>query len=163
MIARTKEALRRVVASLRRLGVQPTLIYPKLDNGYTVDPDSDTVACDAARRAGFDVIHARPNELSLDLDDGAEINPRVFLEIQTHFPEYEVFTWPSKSGKGSHVLFRFKGVKFTEGEALALECALGSDPVRTAANVIRVKKNMSFPRYLFRKKETPVTQGLVSV
>lgn len=114
-----------------------------------------------AKAAGFRVIRADSNQLLLDLDDGQEINAEVLEKIRDVYGTPEIKEWPSKSARGRHVVLTFKNgwlkknVAFTDAEATALECALGSDPLRAVGNIVRIKMDKEDVRILFQPDTVP--------
>lgn len=160
MKANTRTLLDQVVAALRRLGWLPTDTADLLDttDGYSTRPGKEREAKEQARARGFDVLEADSNELFIDLDGEKELNVAVLAELHEHLGEYEVATWQSKSG-GAHVVLIFPGRKFTHAEATALEAALGSDPVRAAINIVRMRKGVKNPRLLFRPPQKAGAEG----
>lgn len=123
------------------------------------EPKKPDPAIARASELGFNVVMRASHQLLVDLDNGAELNLRVleFLTKDYGKPKYE--EWPSKSGRGKHVVLSFgvgifqKAVSFTDHEALLLECALGGDPMRQVMALRRVQKEIPHPSVLFQPTE----------
>lgn len=108
-------------------------------------------AIKAAEDAGFEVIIATEKQLSLDLDGGVGMNQDVYKKLVEKLGETpRMEGWLSKSGRGRHLLLTFEKNSFSEAEAVALESALGSDPVRTLFGTLRAKNGVDKARLLFR-------------
>lgn len=121
---------------------------------YASTQECMDAARDRAIAEGLTVVLGEPHVLLLDLDDAAEINEAVLIkliEVTSETPVGE--TWTSRGGRGHHMQLTFQFWTFTPAEAMALECALGSDPLRTLFGVSRLKNGVKQPRMLFRPKE----------
>lgn len=96
-------------------------------------------------------VKARADQLLLDLDDEVAYTTFSirFHELRNLF-EWEIEDqWRSKSGKGIHVV-----VKLTRpmeaARRIALQCALGSDPMREAFAIVNLEMAASTPSILFK-------------
>lgn len=105
---------------------------------------------DRAREEGFTIIYGSPHTLLLDLDDGGEMHEPSLELLCALVGELPMTTrWPSKSGKGTHVVLRFAKATFTPAEALVAEVILGSDPKRALLYLKRLQNGVPEPRVLF--------------
>jgi len=113
-----------------------------------------------AEQAGFQIIEAKSNQLLLDLDDGKSMDTRIYDKLCEVYGAPKMEEWRSKSGCGRHVVLTFGGglfgtkrPDFSDAEATALECALGSDPMRAVSNILRIQYDYKETRVLFRPTE----------
>lgn len=109
-----------------------------MSDGARTPAENDKVLA-KAQELGFDVVCGTSKTLLLDLDAGRELNVDVYQLICEKYGTPEMTCWKSKSGKGTHVMLRFNHNKvfLNNAVATALECALGSDPVRCALDIER--------------------------
>lgn len=98
---------------------------------------------------GYEIIEGTPDTLLIDLDDGKELNQQMLTKFAEQFGGYSYQTWASRSGTGRHVRI-MADARFTPAQALALEVALGSDPLRTILGVKRLQNGVEQPRMLFK-------------
>lgn len=117
--------------------------------------DARDKALDKARAFGFQVVEGMCNQLLLDLDEGQYIRAPIWDKLVAVYGQpVTQERWVSKSGKGEHVLLTFENtVAFTEAEACAWECALGSDPLRAVLCLVRVRNGIKKARVLFKPTE----------
>jgi hypothetical protein len=112
-------------------------------------------AMDAARERavleGLEIIEGTPSTLLIDLDNGAELNQAMVTKLAEQFGGYSFQQWESRSRCGSHIRITMD-VTFTPAQALALESALGSDPLRTILGVKRLQNGVVQPRMLFKPR-----------
>jgi len=107
-----------------------------------------------AERLGFDVVMGHDNLLLLDLDDKAarstfDHNLDVVKRI---FGVEKIDAWVSKSGGDhQHVAVTLKQ-KATILERVAIQAALGSDPIREILTLVRLRNGVKEPSRLFRPK-----------
>lgn len=111
---------------------------------------------EAIRRAeahGFEVLQGSPTRLLLDIDSSLAWDHYldVFERIQDVYDLEEVNTYRSKSGN-RHVVLKCR--KADVRTRIALEAALGSDPVRAAISLAEVENGVAEPSILFRPKVT---------
>ena len=92
---------------------------------YQKDPRP---AAARAEASGFEVIWGNSRRITVDLDNGKELNDDV-LGILSQLTEFTIKRWTSKSGHGEHVCIDTKEF-FTVTERAAIQAALGSDPKR---------------------------------
>lgn len=124
--------------TVQKLDTDPVLTTkdPETKGGSDLRRDPDVVAGDL----GLVVFHSRPDLLMLDVDDPdqkAVVLDRL-LSFNREAPLYvrDSLWTTSKSGKGLH-LYVVLSEGLREGERLALQAALGSDPVRELLSTIR--------------------------
>lgn len=112
-------------------------------------------AMDAARERavleGLEIIEGTPSTLLVDLDNGADMNQEMLTKLSEQFGGFTYQQWESRSGCGRHVRITMD-VSFTPAQALALESALGSDPLRTILGVKRLQNGVVQPRMLFKPR-----------
>jgi len=117
---------------------------------------------DAAQKLGLIAMFPRANELTLDIDQPfdstgvcSEFDRIDEVLERNNFYIVSVLHTKSKSGN-THVWIRFRwtsvGFHITDCHRIALQAALGSDPVREAISVIRSLHGSLYPSALF---ETP--------
>lgn len=108
-------------------------------------------AAEKAISAGFTVVQSTERTLLIDIDrNGSLIEFEQRLAWVAHYlPLREVERWPSKSGRGWHVV-----VKSTEEmspvERLLLEACLGSDLRRAFYGLLHARKGFMNPSMLFK-------------
>lgn len=136
------------------------LLFPELDDDvnessptqaeYDCTREGELKAIENALQKNLRVIRGSPHTLLLDLDDGKQMNGDMFQFLCKLLKEEPTkVSWKSKSGKGTHVLLYFERNTFTEGQALALEAILGSDPTRVLFGVVRERNGVTPSRLLF--------------
>lgn len=106
---------------------------------------------------GYKVVPRKPNELQIDLDstDGF-YNGVVSRHIENHLGPCEITITISKSGN-RHVVFRFdEDLEISDEQAIAMQAALGSDPVREILSLIRVMEGTPDPICLYEKDDATV-------
>ncbi len=121
--------------------------------------DFDANCEEIAKKRGQVVVFPKPNQLQIDIDTEAQ-----WKEFQRREEAFScsVEPWgsmeitPSKSGLPSrHITITFPTSKtFTEWERIALQAALGSDPIREYLNALRNCCGIANPTRLF---ESPTT------
>lgn len=119
------------------------------------DPFADPVQI--AEDNGWELVLPQPNQLFIDID--SEEAYQEFLKRYHAFSQYRYNTWEvqtvtkiSKSGfPNRHIYITFKDRTFTDLERLALQAALGDDPVRVFLSGIRIENNFS-PAITFFEK-----------
>lgn len=117
------------------------------------DYDFDVAAEDVAKSRNQIVVYPKPNQLQLDLD-----TEDAFSEFQRRFGTMDFSDTPptvdikeSASGEGHrHVTLTFNKI-FEEWERLAIQAALGDDPIRVFLNVKRKIHGIENPSRLFEK------------
>lgn len=112
-------------------------------------------ALEAAAANGLCVSFPAHNELQIDLDtpEDNERFARSWEIAAREFglkPEHRTIT-PSKSGEGAHVRVRMP-FTLTPWQRIALQAAMGSDPVRELLSAVRLHAGDPSPTLLF---ETP--------
>lgn len=113
----------------------------------------DWVAEKVAKSRGLVVVYPKKNQLQIDLD--SEDAYRNFLDQMDALDirhSWAVIT-PSASGlPNRHATITFtNGRTFTEWERIAIQFALGSDPVREKLNIMRLYNGLPNPTRLFEK------------
>lgn len=78
----------------------------------------------------------------MDLDSKADIlwYKYAFPKVLEFFPLREIEQWPSKSGKGIHVVLESSTIPLSIEERLLLQCILGSDRLRELYSMARIGK-----------------------
>jgi hypothetical protein len=104
-----------------------------------------------AESEGKTVVRPGPNQLLLDLDTEQAI--RLFWlmieDLEENFGATVVDRWTSSSGRGLHVVVQLDR-EVTEAEAIALQAACGSDPLREMLAIACLKNGCASPRVLFK-------------
>lgn len=150
----TRQSLDNAMNAIERLGVTPTLAPDHEDNPYTPDQKHMDEACAKASKAGMALIYGDSRTLLLDLDDGAAVNVGVLKKLVENYGDFTMASWLSKSGEGEHVVLKFDpgSAEWSHAEAIALEAALGSDPIRAVLSVLRIREGVTNPRVLFKPR-----------
>lgn len=137
-----------------------TFIPPVFDIAKQVNPeeyDFDKSCEEVAASRCLDVVYPEDNQLQLDID--TEEQYQEFLR-RTAFFEFacEVSEKPSASGyPNRHITMTFPNHTFSTWERIALQAALGSDPIREFLSARRYWQGIERPSCLF---EVPQTQLL---
>jgi hypothetical protein len=152
VITHTKQALDNAMSAIERIGIVPNLTPDGEDHAYTPDQTNMDKACETAFKKGMALHFGDRNSLLIDLDRGAALNLVVLKKLVENFGDYTMASWISKSGNGEHVVLRFENADWTHAEAIALEAALGSDPIRAVLSILRVKLKVNNPRVLFKPR-----------
>ena len=114
----------------------------------------------------WEVVVAEENTLQLDYDRvkpnkcPAKFKQILGLLAQRFGVQQEVLTYEihrSKSDKGNHVIIHLPDV-MDEIERIAWQAAFGSDGVREALNLLRIKRHIKHPVLLFMKKDRKMEQ-----
>lgn len=134
-----------------RLGFQQAASVA-LDEEYAGTHAAMMVAANRALECGLEVVFGTPTTLLLDFDDGAIINKDMYRKVVEQFGAPEQTAWRSRNG-GLHVVLTFPQAAFEPAQALALETALGSDPLRTILGVKRMLTGVTQPRMLFKPQQ----------
>lgn len=118
-----------------------------------------------AKQAGFYVLRSTPWLLLLDLDTEAAWN--TFRRVQSlagpYFNLGDVYEWPSKSGlPHRHVAIILEQGMHDQNTRIALQAALGSDPVREILTLRRAAHGIENASRLFVPKESAHTAKQVS-
>jgi hypothetical protein len=123
-----------------------------LDN---LTPKDFEVARLNAEVAGFDVVIGHETMLTLDLDsEEAEAQFRNELEaVNRLLGVLKVEEWPSKRGGAHKHAVVWLKTPATALERIALQAALGSDPLREILSVIRLRNGIAEPSRLFRPRK----------
>lgn len=114
-------------------------------------------ARDKAARLGLELVLPADNELFIDLDtleaiDEFKIRFGDFTSINT-FKHAKVQYTTSANGN-THVIVTLPDEKFTVLERIALQAALGSDPIREMIDVDNQRDGYEFVSVLFEKPGT---------
>lgn len=118
-----------------------------------LDPESFDLGNAMALEEGMTVILRKPNQLLIDLDNSDSMEPGRLEFLARKFPIREVESWRSKSGDGVHVVITLEE-EVSPLEALALEMAMGSDPIRGLLNVVRYRNGVDDPSRLFKPPQS---------
>ena len=138
--------------------------YDQLPDWYY--DDESVAASKKLEEMGFidwEVVVAEDNILQLDYD---KIKPnkcppkfkQILGLLAQRFDskqdalQYEIHR--SKSDKGNHVIIHLPGI-LDEIERITWQAAFGSDGVREALNLLRVKRHIKNPILLFMRKDRP--------
>lgn len=116
----------------------------------------DEKAEEVAKNRGQIVVFPKPNELQLDIDGQKEYEEfeRRFEFFSSIAPElycpFEIVKKPSKSEGCYHITIIFnKNIYLDEWQRIALQSALGSDPIREYLNAMRKLTGIENPTRLF--------------
>lgn len=107
-----------------------------------------------AEADGMVVRHANPKTLLMDLDDEAAIERfrRLMPKLDEMFGAKVTEEYESRSGAGHlHVVVELDE-PFDAAFRIALQAALGSDPVRELLSLRRLANGINEPSRLFRKR-----------
>jgi len=112
----------------------------------------DEVAEEVAKKRGLRVVYPQDNQLQIDLDTEAAWNNFKLRCEEFDIPKKWCEVNPSASGlPHRHVYITVPDRSFTEGERIAFQSALGSDPVRERLNAMRMFFGIKNPSRLFEK------------
>lgn len=123
--------------------------------------DLDVSAEEEAKRFNCSIVIPEPNQLQIDID-----SEEAYSVFQKRIFEYKYYsqlsitieTHPSKSGlPKKHITVTVNDSKsnphvFSEWERIALQFALGSDPIRETLNAWRLLRGAENPSRLFEPK-----------
>lgn len=122
-------------------------------SGATADKEREAIK--KAEDAGFTVVRAETDTLTLDLDGATSViryNSMIDMVAKKLGVEW-VEWWPSKSHDSGNVTRLHVLVKLSRSMAAfartALECALGSDEKRTVLNIKKIMNGQNLPGLLF--------------
>jgi hypothetical protein len=104
-----------------------------------------------AKNLSCSVVYSTPTSLLLDLDTGAQRDQfeRMLPKLNRTFPAKERERWASKSKKGLHVVVDLE-TPLAVPERIALQCSLGSDPMREMLGIALHQSGIENPIVLFR-------------
>lgn len=105
-----------------------------------------------AEKLGCRLVETAPDLLLVDLDDHAGVNQRVLALIDATYGIGSKRSYTSRNGSGRHVVIKLK-VELSEAERLLLQCALGSDPMREALGMQRMRLGLDPVSALFEPKD----------
>lgn len=113
-------------------------------------PEAFEAACEKARAEGLEVVTAHAGSLLLDLDTAEQLAQfeRVLPTVERNFGIVNVERWASKNGN-THVAVGINKA-LSAAQRVALEAALGSDPVRAVLCVGRIEQGVAEPSRLFK-------------
>ena len=99
---------------------------------------------------GFEVIHSNIDRLLLDLDDEQALKTyeKVLPVVAVQLELKELDRWKSKSGTGTHVILQCKPLSFVK--RVAIQAALGSDPIRECLAISMEIDGLIEPSVLFK-------------
>lgn len=108
---------------------------------------------DAAAEKGLIVVRPGPNQLQIDLDtEAAYIEFKRRLDYFRFDKGFTKQVNPSASGlPHRHVTLTFRDRTFEPWERIALQAALGDDPIRVYLNAKRYDNHQEDPSRLFEK------------
>jgi hypothetical protein len=121
-----------------------------------LDPKTYEKERRAAEANGFEVIFANPHLLLLDLDTEEDFARfvKVYKRAKTLFGLENLQWWPSKSGPPHRHVSITIAFALSVEERIALQAALGSDPLREILNLKRLRVGVEEPSRLFCPKGT---------
>jgi hypothetical protein len=126
---------------MKDLDFQPQDVVAKSgwDTGSDLELDNFAEAAEQAEAEGLKVLVAGPNDLFFDLDSQAAMDTfNLRLEkLVAIFTPSNIRRWRSKSGKGYHVAMVIK--KLSLAEKVAIQAAMGSDPLKELLTIAREK------------------------
>jgi hypothetical protein len=110
-------------------------------------------AIQEALNEGMEVTRSTPTTLLLDLDTAASVirYEELFGIIADQFQLSEWTRYVSRSGNGVHIILKCRELDFPS--RVALQAALGSDPLREILAIAMYKAGYQEPSVLFRPKE----------
>jgi len=125
----------------------------------TRDPYFASISSDTAYREAaddnLDVVLPEPYDLFVDIDNEAaykQFDKGMDFVIK-HFNGRIIKNTPSRSGLPKrHIIVRLGG-HVADAERIALQAALGSDPVREILGIVRVQHKDPHPTLFLEKKE----------
>lgn len=113
-------------------------------------------AAEKAIAAGFTVVQSTERTLLIDIDRARSLTEfdRRLTWMAHYLPLREVARWPSKSGRGWHVVVE-STEEMSPVERLLLEACLGSDLRRAFYGLLHARKGFMNPSMLFKPGGTP--------
>lgn len=125
-------------------------MFPSPHEKKEYSPEIETVESitAVADERGLVAFFPMGNELFLDFDGDAKINQRVLDIVTEQFGWAATLTTISQSGNGLHMYIRLND-HLSNRDRVALQAALGSDPVREALSIVRLDKGSSAHSALF--------------
>lgn len=111
---------------------------------------------------GYIPTYPDVDELQLDLDNELHITAfqRSFEVLKNNLrvlgldeADCKMQMSPSRSGKGMHVRIRLTGLVMDDILRIALQSALGSDPVRELLGILRAQRGDAHPSMLVEKED----------
>lgn len=126
------------------------------ESGEGLSPAARIAVIQKAVSEGMEVVISDRRTLLLDLDDeAAKARYRQFLpRFEELFPIEKKEAWKSKSGAGMHVKLTLYQDAPVEAR-LAMQAALGSDPMREMLGLKRVWNGIEEPSLLFKPARKP--------
>jgi len=102
---------------------------------------------------GFVIVYPKPNELQLDIDTQQQMDQfdRLKWLFDSQLPATEFKMAHSKSGEGYHITVTLP-FDVTNIERIALQAALGSDPLRELLSIFRYSRNDAEPTLFVERK-----------
>jgi hypothetical protein len=108
-----------------------------------------------ADELGLDVVFPGPTEVQIDIDSEeahAEFHRRYEMVFQ-HLPDLAILrNEPSRSGLPKRHITVDTQRMLSEGQRIALQCALGSDSTRELLNITEHLLGMEHPTLFYEKK-----------
>mgnify|MGYP000533654303 CR=1 FL=1 len=116
-----------------------------VEDNYNFDESAEKVANERDQI----VVYPKDNQLQIDIDNNEDFevfeNNMGALDLDCH-----IAIKPSKSGlPNRHITLTFDDRTFSEYERIALQFALGSDPMRECLNIMRLEHGVEQPTRLF--------------
>lgn len=107
-----------------------------------------------AKELRVDIVHPAANELFVDIDTVAAMHvfDRNLEVLRRHVPVSKVEISVSKTGGDRHHLVVTLGVEVSELERIAMQAALGSDPMREMLSIARVYENQQHATVFYERK-----------
>lgn len=116
---------------------------------------SSEVAYREAADYNLEVVLPEPYDLLIDIDNDADMKrfDRGMDVMIKHFNAQVIKSTPSRSGLPKRHLIVRLDRPVSNAERIALQAALGSDPVREILGIVRVQYNDPHPTLFLEKKE----------
>ena len=141
-----------------------TKVAYKADWYYDDEAIAASKKLESAGYEGWEVVVANDYTLQIDYDrvpkDRCPAKFKAVLSLLgQRFKSKEALTYEihrSKSGKGNHVIIHIPD-PLEDIERIAWQAAFGSDGVREALNLLRIKRHIKNPVLLFMKKNRDTT------
>jgi hypothetical protein len=123
------------------------------------DPYFHQISSETAYREAADdnleVVLPEPYDLLIDIDNDEDMKrfDRGMDVMIKHFNAQVIKSTPSRSGLPKRHLIVRLDRPVSNAERIALQAALGSDPVREILGIVRVQHNDPHPTLFLEKKE----------
>lgn len=160
-----EQAAERATVRARKMALKHAHIWERTRDSDCPDFDSNQAhgkyetisyynSCRRAKEKGCEVVHPKDNELFLDIDKPEQLatfNRNFDLLHRYELVEQHIVR-PSSSGHPDrfHITVTLKE-SVTSFERIALQAALGSDPMREMLSLMRIYTNNPHPTLFFEK------------